>query len=249
MWSLHPPFDLLCTFSLPALATPSALCVDPSERFFYVATTQAEVILVPLFKRREELGQLEAVGGGGLGSAPIKTDGSVINLKSPITALALSITGTHLLVGTQLAEIHMYALPSHQHLRTIALAGPVSFLRTIPRPPDMVGVPHKAELWPIMEIKPLERIKSKITRDNQEVTILLRPKNLEAIAALRPVDEDEPLPFGTATAGEADKIAALEEENKRLRASLEKAARINDKMWAGIVDMKMLEQGTSVGKS
>lgn len=83
MWSLHPPFDLLCTFSLPPSAIPGTLAVDPFERFFYVATKQGEVFHVPMFKRRGELGSRdwEAVGGGGLGAAPMKLEGSVINSK------------------------------------------------------------------------------------------------------------------------------------------------------------------------
>jgi pre-rRNA-processing protein IPI3 len=83
MWSLHPPFDLLCTFSFPPSVIPSTLCLDPYERFFYAGSTQGEIYHVPLFKRRGELGsrEMEAVGGGGLGAAPIKAEGSVITSK------------------------------------------------------------------------------------------------------------------------------------------------------------------------
>lgn len=65
---------------------PSTLAVEPSERFFYVGTAQGEVYHVPLFKRRGELGgamsdDSEAVGGGGQGAPPVKTEGAVITYK------------------------------------------------------------------------------------------------------------------------------------------------------------------------
>lgn len=86
MWSLHPPFDLLASFSFPPSVVPSTIAVDPSERFFYVASTTGDVYHIPLFKRRAEVGSartdLEAVGGGGQGAAPIKAEGQVISLKS-----------------------------------------------------------------------------------------------------------------------------------------------------------------------
>ena len=85
MWSLHPPFDLLATFSFPPSVVPGAIAVDPSERFFYVASTSGDVYHIPLFKRRAEVGsartELEAVGGGGQGAPPIKAEGQVISLK------------------------------------------------------------------------------------------------------------------------------------------------------------------------
>jgi pre-rRNA-processing protein IPI3 len=84
MWSLHPPFDLLATFTFPPSVVPNTISVEPSERFFYVSTTGGDVYHVPLFKRRAELGargDVEAVGGGGQGAPPIKLQGHVISLK------------------------------------------------------------------------------------------------------------------------------------------------------------------------
>lgn len=84
MWSLHPPFDLLATFSFPPSVVPNAIAVEPSERFFYVASTAGDVYHIPLFRRRAEIGgrgELEAVGGGGQGAPPVKTEGHVISLK------------------------------------------------------------------------------------------------------------------------------------------------------------------------
>ncbi len=82
MWSLHPPFELLYTFSFPPSVIPTTISVDPTERYFYVGTTLGNVYHIPLFKRRAALGALagdaEAVGGGGFGAPPIKAEHGVI---------------------------------------------------------------------------------------------------------------------------------------------------------------------------
>lgn len=80
MWALNPPFDLLATFTLPPGSIPSALAVDPSERFLYVGSTAGNVYHIPLFKRKAQMGQVEAVGGDGPGSAPVKVDMSCISV-------------------------------------------------------------------------------------------------------------------------------------------------------------------------
>ena len=41
----------------------------------------------------------------------------------------------------------------------------------------------------------------------------------------------------------ASQIADLESENARLKASLEKAIKDNEKMWNGVVQMKLAESG------
>lgn len=88
IWSLHPPFDLLTTFSLPQSVVPTTLAVDPTERFFYIGTSTGDIYHVPLFRHRAMLGassgvggSIEAIGGGGQGSASIKTSPSVISTK------------------------------------------------------------------------------------------------------------------------------------------------------------------------
>lgn len=85
MWSLHPPFNLLATFGFPAGIVPSTLAVEAAERSFYVGSVQGNVYHVPLYRRRGDVGdlgdELEAVGGGGQGAPPIKSDGSVISYK------------------------------------------------------------------------------------------------------------------------------------------------------------------------
>jgi pre-rRNA-processing protein IPI3 len=273
MWSLYPPFDLLATFSLPPSVTPSSLVVDPSERFFYVGTTQGDIYHVPLFKRREEmggrLGEVEAVGGEGQGGAPIKAEGSVVSVKwvhrrafiieridvclrsrSPVTCLALSLSTSHLLIGTRSGEIHIHSLPSHQHLRTIAShSGPITHLSALLRPSDLIGGPFKSDAWPVMEVKPLERMRvGKAARDVQEVTMLLRPRvSPVALDSLRSQKATLLSVVPAADTDTGDRLAELEAENKRLRAGLDKALQINEKMWSGIVYMKFVDAPAANG--
>jgi len=79
MWSLLPPFDLLATFTLPPGTTPTALALDPAERYVYAGSAQGHVYAIPLFKRRSELGQVEAVGGD-TAVAGTKVDSSCISV-------------------------------------------------------------------------------------------------------------------------------------------------------------------------
>ncbi|OCF44890.1 pre-rRNA-processing protein IPI3 [Kwoniella heveanensis CBS 569] len=262
LWSLHPPFALLTTFSLPPSSTPTCLAIDPSERFFYVSTTQGDVYHIPLFRRKGGIGSgalesagmdvdsgYEAVGGGGNGVAPIKTEGAVISIKTPITSLALSISATHLLVGTSEGTIQLYALPSHQHLRTLSPhAGPVAHLSTLLRPVDLVasssasgaGLVSKADQWPIMEVKAFERMKARSPQHTQEVTIRLQPSSMQArVDGLRPREKRS---IGGQKGGdEKAQLEALLAENKKLKTALDKAGKINERMWNGIVDLRLAQ--------
>ncbi|OXG80821.1 pre-rRNA-processing protein IPI3 [Cryptococcus neoformans var. grubii Br795] len=279
MWSLHPPFDLLCTFVLPPTCTPTTLAVDPSERFFYVGATQGDVYHIPLFRKRTVLGdhhhhhqhpsalespqdEWEAVGGGAehaSASAPIKTQGAVISLKDAkesITSLALSLSSTHLLVGTSAGTIQIHSLPSHQHLRTLSPhAGPVTHLSTLLRPADLVGsVGAKSEEIPIMEIKPLDRLKHRSPQESHEPTVLLRPSTstsypasllsdlrLPPRAPLSKLGGRQQAVVGNAgTTGE--QMERLLAENKRLKAAFDRAEKINEKLWDKVMDVKL---GTS----
>jgi pre-rRNA-processing protein IPI3 len=50
-----------------------------------------------------------------------------------------------------------------------------------------------------------------------------------------------------AKADTGDRLAELEAENRRLRAGLDKALQINEKMWSGIVDMKFVDAPAANG--
>ena len=139
------------------------------------------------------------------------------------------MSSTHLLAGTQAGDIHIHSLPSHQHLRTIiSHASPITHLSTLLQPPDLVGTGVKLDSWPVMEIKPLERMRiGKSAEEVQEVTILL--PRLEQLPGV-PVDAE----FN-------DKLVELAAENKRLRAGLDRAVKINERMWNGIIDLKLAQ--------
>ncbi|KIR35058.1 pre-rRNA-processing protein IPI3 [Cryptococcus deuterogattii MMRL2647] len=294
MWSLHYPFDLLCTFVLPAACTPTTLAVDPSERFLYVGTTQGDVYHIPLFRKRNVVGgnsaahaaaaalelepqedEWEAVGGGGAGaSAPNRTTGAVISVNNnkndakkdapanAVTSLALSLSSTHLLVGTSAGNIQIHSLPSHQHLRTLSPhAGPVTHLSTLLRPTDLVGsVGAKSDEIPIMEIKPLERLKSRAPREYHEPTILLRPPPCTSYTASLLTDlklrRAAPAKLGggsggggylavDSSGGTDDQMAQLLAENKRLKAAFDRAEKINEKLWNKVMDVKLGTNGQS----
>ena len=177
---------------------------------------------------------------------------ALLTARSPISALALSLSCTHLLAGTQSGDIHIHALPSHQHLRTLSShSGPITHLSVLLRPPDLVGASGqtKSDEWPLMEIKPFERMRAgAAARDMREVGIVLRSKGTEsALEKLRL----QPKSQGGARAAESTtdtstQIANLESENKKLKASLDRAMKVNEKMWAGVVNMK-LDGGAEAG--
>ncbi|WRT68936.1 uncharacterized protein IL334_005918 [Kwoniella shivajii] len=250
MWSLHPTFPLLATFILPPSSSPSCLSIDPSERFIYVSTTQGEVYHIPLFRRKGVIGssvneeKYEALGGGGDSSLPLKVEGSVISLKqSSITSMALSISSTHLLIGTKDGSIHLYSLPSHQHLRTLSSHnGPITHLTTLLRPTDLIigtGSSLKSDQYPIMEIKPFERMKSTTVKTNHQFIMKLQSSQ-NLLSKLDDLRSAEKKIIAARSSGEdKDQLESLLNENKRLRTSLEKAGKINEKMWNGIVEMRL----------
>ncbi|WVO15267.1 hypothetical protein L204_102923 [Cryptococcus depauperatus] len=250
LWSLTPPFDLLCTFMLPSSTTPTTLAVDPSERFFYVGTIQGQVFHVPLFRKRSTIGETSAVeewgSAHGVDGVPIKTEGNVIQLcEASVTSLALSISSSHLLIGTSAGTIQIHSLPSHQHLRTLSPhAGPVTYLATMLRPCDLVGSTSREDT-PIMEIKNLERIRSRSVREAHNPSILLRTPASHLTSLLENLRPPEslhtvgPVPILN---DQNEEIERLKEENKRLRATVQRANKINEKMWTGVLDMKLKEQ-------
>jgi pre-rRNA-processing protein IPI3 len=98
--------------------------------------------------------------------------------------------------------------------------------------------------YPLLEVKTLERMKvGRVARDLHEPVILLRPSPLlSRLDGLRP-PRPKVIPNSTqASASEGEKIASLEVENKRLRASLDKAIKLNERMWNGVVDLHLLPE-------
>jgi pre-rRNA-processing protein IPI3 len=102
----------------------------------------------------------------------------------------------------------------------------------------------KKDGWPIMEIKALERMRAgRVAREVQECILVLGQKGSSRLESLRPKARI----FAAAATSDAvesssERLAELEAENKKLKANLERAVKINEKMWNGIVDIKLGDQ-------
>jgi len=219
-----------------------------------------------MIRRRKEMGGreegvVEAVGGGGLGSESVKVGEDTkgkgrISLDHAITCLSISLSQTHLITGTASGEIHIHALPSHQHTRTILthVGSPISHISTMLRPPDLIGhISLTAAMhgglnkdgWPVMEVRPLERMRvGQRQRLEQEIGVMLGGKvDEEIMDGFDIVESELPASVGTASVAEvkddgddSSRLLELEAEVARLRSQLARAKQINDRIWSGVVD-------------
>lgn len=124
LWDLSKPSStsLLTTFLFP---TPvSCLAFDLTERYFFAGSPTGVVHRMDLFTKKALGIGLDAVGGlGSLDVIRVGEDESVKNrivIGDAVTTLAISATGSMLLVGTSTGSIHVYDIPSSQRLRTVA---------------------------------------------------------------------------------------------------------------------------------
>lgn len=94
-----------------------------------------------------------------------------------------------------------------------------------------------------MEIKPFERMRAGgPARDIREVSMVLRSRGTDGALdglRLKPKSTGGIRSAGPAADTTSTQIATLENENKRLKASLDRAIKVNEKMWAGVVTMKL----------
>lgn len=91
-----------------------------------------------------------------------------------------------------------------------------------------------------MEIKPLERMRmGKTDRDVQEVTILLHPSRAAELESLRPARPQLLAGERSNDTESSGKLAAVMADNKQLRSCLDRAVKINERMWNGIVDLQL----------
>jgi pre-rRNA-processing protein IPI3 len=108
----------------------------------------------------------------------------------------------------------------------------------------------KEEGWPVIEVKPFERMRvGKKERDEQEVGILLGQKSqFDVLDEFDIVDDDASeeyawtrttVPNGMQGTGNGEeqqgKIDDLQAEVVKLQAQLKRAKEINDEMWKGVV--------------
>jgi pre-rRNA-processing protein IPI3 len=95
-----------------------------------------------------------------------------------------------------------------------------------------------------MEIKALERMRAgRVPREVQECTLVLGQKGSSRLESLRPISRNIASPqISGVGESNSERLAELEAENKKLKANLERAVKINEKMWNGIVDIKLADQ-------
>ncbi|KAF5373264.1 hypothetical protein D9615_007472 [Tricholomella constricta] len=278
LWDLSSQ-SLLTTFQFPQAI--SCLTWDLTERIFLAASADGSVHQMNLFRQRDTKkgGQFtEAIGGAGVsdvirvgeenGEAQKKR---LISIGQPITALAISLTSSHLLVGTEAGLIHVYDIPSHQLLRTISthkgLA--ITHLATMLKPPDLIGhvnlnltvgnISDAKDVIPVKPISPFQRMRDPKTREAHDVLILLpaqRSVHSEETYETEQFLRDHAFfvqPSSITDAPGTDKLTLkskidnLEAEVARLREQLGRAKTVNDVMWDTVVQRTLGQDKTVDG--
>lgn len=102
-----------------------------------------------------------------------------------MTAMAMSLTSSLLMVGTSSGFIHSYDVASHQLLRTISThkGSSITYLTTMLKPPDLIGhvnlslnVGNPADLrepLPVSPVVPFQRVRDPKYRELHEVIMML----------------------------------------------------------------------------
>jgi pre-rRNA-processing protein IPI3 len=104
-----------------------------------------------------------------------------------ISAMAISMTSSYLLVGTSTGAIHFYDFPSHQLVRTISThkGFSITHLATFLKPLDLIGhisldlnvnsISDARDALPAKPVQPFQRMKDSKTREAHEITMFLQP--------------------------------------------------------------------------
>ncbi|KZV72236.1 WD40 repeat-like protein [Peniophora sp. CONT] len=269
LWDLATQ-TLLTSWLLPA---PIAHLVwDPTERLFFAAAEGAkgDVYQVNMFRRRDD-GRGEAVGGAGVADIIRISDDEakesskrIINVGEPVSALALSLTASLLLVGTAPGLVHVYDVRSHQLLRTISVhkGARITHLEAISKPPDLVG--HVSlvraannEAPQPRPIVALQRTRDVSSRTRRDVSVVLAARPKDTMESITSYDADEllsdhaffvqPAPLAPTEntpvpAATSARVSELEDEVTKLRAQLAKAKSVNDAMWENVVTRAVRER-------
>ena len=243
-------------------------------------------------KRDENADGWEAIGGGGRGEnetvqqaangsssipgriyALSATSGDAAGAGSSetVSSMHLSALSSTLLVGTSQGNIRILSLPSLQPIRTVSpaqssstssLASPITFIRCLLRPPDLVSRtgqgantgrddqaiqprtvaqqlsrtlvrPYEFEMAPQERIIPM-----RITRQRRVDADLIPP--ISAFKQYLPTSPQDVLSLSRSeNAGGPDALATAEQENIRLREQLARAVALNERMWESLVDKKL----------
>ncbi|KAF4610801.1 hypothetical protein D9613_006895 [Agrocybe pediades] len=269
LWDLATR-SLLTTFQFPQAI--SFLAWDLTERLFFAASADGSIHQMNLFHERESkvAGVVtEAIGGTGVTDI-IRVDDEtsrqarkkrLITVGQSISSICISLTSTILLVGTSEGLIHLYDIPSHQLIRTVSTHKGMSIahLETMLKPVDLVGhtsleyrsggASETRDVIPVKPILPFQRMKDAKTRDNREISTILRRSDdffLDEDSAYTPEEFGrdyayfvQPHAEKTSDADPASlkaKITDLEAEVQSLREQLGKAKGVNDAMWDTVVN-------------
>jgi len=112
----------------------------------------------------------------------------LFEIRETISAMAISLTSTFLLVGTSGGMIHLYDLPSHQLLRTISAhkGFSITYLISLFKPLDLIGhisldlkvgsLSDAKDALPAKPVQPFQKMKDTRAREAHEVQMLLNPK-------------------------------------------------------------------------
>ena len=98
----------------------------------------------------------------------------------PVSALALSLTASLLLVGTAPGLVHVYDVRSHQLLRTISVhkGARITHLEALSKPPDLIGHVSlvratNSEATQPRPIVALQRTRDVASRARRDVSVVL----------------------------------------------------------------------------
>ncbi|KAG8942725.1 Pre-rRNA-processing protein ipi3 [Tulasnella sp. 424] len=261
LWEISST-TLLATFIFPQPIT--ILAFDLAERAFFAASQDGSIHQVNLFRQRKnrmghETGSLEAVGGMDEGGAmriddeDVPTRKRLISAGQEATSLAISFTGSTLLVGTATGVVQVYDIPSHQLIRSInvqqgfAVTHVCSFLKPLDLVGQMtIGGPSTTDNIPVRPISSFHRIRDQASRDAHEVPVMLPiPSETPVLrGGLPPYDflADHRFFMGqqsetgaTSTQSLQSRIAELEGELASMKQNLTKAKGLNDAMWETVV--------------
>lgn len=186
----------------------------------------------------------------------------------PITRIALSMTGSQLIVGTSVGSIKLFDTASHQLLRSITsqvhTGGPITHLETMIQPADLIGhvslslvtvqASNISEKIPLRSVQPFQRMRDPKARAAHEVHIILKPQmtytscRKEEDYGLDELTRDQ-LSFISPHAGDeqsyasatSPKVQELESEIATLQMQLAEAKGINDMMWEAVAKKLVAE--------
>ncbi|EKM81805.1 hypothetical protein AGABI1DRAFT_118875 [Agaricus bisporus var. burnettii JB137-S8] len=276
LWDLSTG-TLLTTFQFPQII--AHLAWDVTERIFFAADIDGSIHKVHLFQQRKNAaGDMiqEAVGGGGTNDIVRVGDNEQesqkkgpIQVGESVSAMAISMTSTYLIVGTSTGVIHFYDFPSHQLVRTISThkGFSITHLTSFLKPLDLIGhisldlnvgsISDARDALPAKPVQPFQRMKDSKSREAHEVTMFLQPNptlpqnnpaefNYEEFlrdhaSFVRPFSDQNGSMGSSAFESSAanDKISELEAQVAQLKEQLGKAKGINDAMWDSVVQHVM----------